>query len=322
MSLGGLRDPRDPEPRHVLAARGGRGRLRGLERRGRRRRGRERRPGARRARGRSRAIRPRSRTCSASARSSDDGRVPAFSNRDPIYNDIAAPGPGHPLDLPAAADRRASELRGAGLLELRAGGVPRGRGDVVRRAAGDARPPRSCSALRPTLAARAGDGAPRADGASTSSAATGCRACAARPRRVLAAGARLDVAAAIERARQAAPAARPLRAERRRRRRRRTPLVRRERADRRRRSTSGTTRTTSTRSSCGREPAGRTSASTRRRRERRPRASRFWLPGRRDRRRARRGLLRYRVAARRRARARASTSSYRPRARRVRTTSR
>ena len=46
-----------------------------------------------------------------------DGSVPAFSNRDKIYNDIAAPGRGDPLDLPARPDRRHEGVHGAGLLD-------------------------------------------------------------------------------------------------------------------------------------------------------------------------------------------------------------
>ena len=44
---------------------------------------------------------------------------------------------GDPLDLPAAADGQPPGLRRAGLLELRAGGVPLCRGDELRDAAGD-----------------------------------------------------------------------------------------------------------------------------------------------------------------------------------------
>ena len=38
------------------------------------------------------------------------GNVPDFSNRDAIYNDLAAPGVGHLLDVPAADDRAATRL--------------------------------------------------------------------------------------------------------------------------------------------------------------------------------------------------------------------
>ena len=55
-----------------------------------------------------------------------DGSVPVFSNRDKIYNDIAAPGVRHPLDLPARADRRDEGVSRAGLFELRAGRLPQG----------------------------------------------------------------------------------------------------------------------------------------------------------------------------------------------------
>ena len=49
-----------------------------------------------------------------------DGSVPAFSNRDKIYNDIAAPGEGDRLDVPARPHCRREGVRGPGLLDLRA----------------------------------------------------------------------------------------------------------------------------------------------------------------------------------------------------------
>ena len=73
-----------------------------------------------------------------------DGSVPAFSNRDPIYNDIAAPGTGHRLDLSAAADQRPADVRRAGVLAVRPEEYRRaeGRRSPRRRS----RPPRrSCS---------------------------------------------------------------------------------------------------------------------------------------------------------------------------------
>ena len=51
-----------------------------------------------------------------------------------------------PLDLPEAADVALSRVCRAGLLELRAGGVPRGAGHLLRRSAGRPPPPRSSSA--------------------------------------------------------------------------------------------------------------------------------------------------------------------------------
>ena len=106
----------------------------------------------RRRRGTSPATRPRSRTCSASARSPQDGSVPAFSNRDAVYNDIAAPGVGIVSTLPRALTADAPELPRAGLLALRAAGVPR------RRTARRTRPPQVSAAaalliaMRPALA--------------------------------------------------------------------------------------------------------------------------------------------------------------------------
>ena len=67
-----------------------------------------------------------------------DGSVPAFSHRDKIYNDIAAPGR-HPLDVPARAHGREQGVSGAGLLELCPGRLPQGPGHVVRSAAGERR---------------------------------------------------------------------------------------------------------------------------------------------------------------------------------------
>ena len=46
-----------------------------------------------------------------------DGSVPAFSNRDAVYNDIAAPGVGIVSTLPRCADRRAPGVRRPGVLE-------------------------------------------------------------------------------------------------------------------------------------------------------------------------------------------------------------
>ena len=88
-----------------------------------------------------------------------DGSVPRFSNRDKIYNDIAAPGAGIISTMPLEMTAPFKECLDQGLLELRAGGVAQGRGDVLRRSAGRRPPPRSSSRVRPEPASRAGDGA-------------------------------------------------------------------------------------------------------------------------------------------------------------------
>ena len=155
--------PARPERGHVLRRRAGRDRVRLREGRGARRRGRERRRGAEDAVARTRATRPRSRTCSASARWPPDGSVPAFSNRDTVYNDIAAPGVGIVSTLPRAltAARPACLDQGysiCGPPEFRAGGrhvVRRGRGLGGGRAAD-----RGAA----VAGARPGDGAARALG--------------------------------------------------------------------------------------------------------------------------------------------------------------
>ena len=96
-----------------------------------------------------------------------DGSVPAFSNRDTIYNDIAAPGRGDPLHLPARADRRvrrSARSRATRPAPSTSRGLPQGRGHVLRRAAGERRR-RGAARRAPAPAAGAGDGAPDADGA-------------------------------------------------------------------------------------------------------------------------------------------------------------
>ena len=50
-----------------------------------------------------------------------EGSSPSFSNRDPRFNDMAAPGEEILSDLPAAPDERSSRLPGAGVFELRLG---------------------------------------------------------------------------------------------------------------------------------------------------------------------------------------------------------
>ena len=82
------------------------------------------------SRGTSPAIRPRCRTCSASARSRRTASVPDFSNRDAHYNDITAPGEGDPLDAAAEADGAVPHLPRPGLLGAagrRTTGPPRAR---------------------------------------------------------------------------------------------------------------------------------------------------------------------------------------------------
>ena len=75
-----------------------------------------------------------------------DGSVPAFSNRDPLFVDLAAPGDGHLLDDPAEPDRpdarrlHASRTRSAGPCSTATRSGPRSRRRRCRP------PPRSCSA--------------------------------------------------------------------------------------------------------------------------------------------------------------------------------
>ena len=93
--------PAAPQPRHVLAARGERGRVRVREGRGARRGGRQRRRGVLAAV----AVRELSgRAAARDRRQRADalGNVPDFSNRDAIYNDISAPGSGIFSTFPCA----------------------------------------------------------------------------------------------------------------------------------------------------------------------------------------------------------------------------
>ena len=210
------RDPRParPGPRHVLAARGRRGRVRRLERCRRRRGCRELGPGAdepvevRELSGRA-AARPRR------ERDERHRRHPAFSNRDRIYNDIAAPGLRIVSILPRPLTARFPPCTEQGYSSCGPGGVPRGAGDVVRGAAGErggSRPAEPAS----DASSRAGDEDPPVDDASTST----------RPRVALRAGlvatpTRAGVAStSLRRSPRSAkrlPAARLLRGERRRR---------------------------------------------------------------------------------------------------------
>ena len=137
-------EPRRPprsarsRPGHVLAARGGRGRLRGLEGRARRGRGRELRsiPGPTVA---LRELARRTATRRGRQRTDRTGGSPAFSNRDTRFNDIAAPGEDilstFPLPLtsafPACAEQGYSSC---GPEEYRIG-----RGNEFRRPAGHRR---------------------------------------------------------------------------------------------------------------------------------------------------------------------------------------
>ena len=149
-----------------------------------------------------------------------DGSVPVFSNRDKIYNDIAAPGAGIISTMPLDADGAVQGVPRAGLLELRARRVPQGRGDLLRCSAGEPPPPRFCSPFRPGPASRAGDRAADRDRARRQRARPAARR--APPRRDA-----LHGLGPTRRHRRAeallsgvTAAARPVRAERRRRRRR------------------------------------------------------------------------------------------------------
>ena len=77
-----------------------------------------------------------------------DGSVPAFSNRDPLFVDLAAPGDGHLLDDPAEPDRQDARRLHHPVLGVRARALPRRDRDVVRRAAGVGR--RGAAARRQT----------------------------------------------------------------------------------------------------------------------------------------------------------------------------
>ena len=124
---------------HVLAARSRRDRLRRVAERRRRRGGRQRRPGS------AAAVALRELARGAAARAGRQraraatGSSPAFSNRDAVYNDIAAPGQEIVSTFPRGltAKRHACEEQGYSL--VRAGRVPVRGGDVVRGAAGERR---------------------------------------------------------------------------------------------------------------------------------------------------------------------------------------
>ena len=102
-------------------------------------------------RGRSRATRRRSRTCSASSALARDGSVPKFSDRDRIFNDLAAPGAGDRLDLPARAHRSRRPVREQGYSRLRpraSTGAAEGTSFAAPQVC--ARPLRWCCACGPT----------------------------------------------------------------------------------------------------------------------------------------------------------------------------
>ena len=91
------------------------------------------------------------------------GGSPGFSNRDAVYNDVAAPGEDILSTFPALDHGVAPRLPGAGLHAVRVRRVPSARRHVVRRAAGHRR---RCEPARRAAAApsRAGDRDHRADG--------------------------------------------------------------------------------------------------------------------------------------------------------------
>ena len=123
MSLGGIRDPLDPEPRQLLAARGRCGGVRRVERRGRRRGRRKPRSGAHepvalRQLSRGAAPRPRGQRDVGGRR-----RPEVLEPRQGVQRHRSA-GREDPLDLPSLADRSLSAVLRAGLLELWPRGLP------------------------------------------------------------------------------------------------------------------------------------------------------------------------------------------------------
>ena len=217
MSLGGLRDPRNPEPRHLLAARGRRRCLRGLEGGPRRRGGRQLRPGPVAAVALRELACGAARTCSASARSAAEVARRRSRTAIPRFNDIAAPGEDILSTFPLALTAEHPGLRRTGLLDAAARRsiaaaegtsfatpqVTRGRRDPPRHDAdADARP---------------GDGAPRAERGRRDARQPAASSALSGRDRFTGAG-RLDQTAALALLDGRAPAARPLRAQRRRRR--------------------------------------------------------------------------------------------------------
>ena len=173
MSLGGLRDPLDPSATPTRGSRPTRSRTpsRTASSSWRRSATATRR---RRARGSTRAIRLRFPMFSASARSRE--RALSRRSRTATRSTTTSPRRGSdPLDPSAAADGALPRLLGAGILELRPRGVPRGAGDVVRRAAGE-RGRRCAAEPAPDASARAGHAILERTAVDLD-AATGCAAC-------------------------------------------------------------------------------------------------------------------------------------------------
>ena len=215
MSLGGVRDPLDPEPRHVLAARGGRRRVRGLEGRARRGRRRQRRPVAR------RAVALRELAGRAAARGRRE-RARAQRGRRPRSRTVTRCSTTSPPRARTSSRRSRARSRGsARRAASRAtrlcatGGVPHRRGNVLRRAAGERRGCDAALACRPSLPP---DQVTALLERTAVDATAGERLPALRRRaatRSRAAGT-LDVTAALERARRAGARRATARAERRR----------------------------------------------------------------------------------------------------------
>ena len=146
--------------------------------------------------------------------------MPDFSNRDAVYNDLAAPGAGILSTFPRALTAKTPGLRRPGLLRLRPARVPGRRGHVVRRAAG-LRGGRA--AARAAARPDAGPGRLRSleRTADDVNAASGCRKCALLPRLALRLGPPRRGRGARRARRRRCRRADALRDERRRRRRRR-----------------------------------------------------------------------------------------------------
>ena len=94
-----------------------------------------------------------------------DGAVPAFSNRDRIYNDLVGARRGPRLDAPARADRGAEGVHASRATRAAGRSVYR-KGDGTSFAAAQVSAAAAVLlAVRPTLHAGAGDRAPDAHGA-------------------------------------------------------------------------------------------------------------------------------------------------------------
>ncbi len=237
--------PAQPGARHVLAARGRRGRVRGRPGRGRRRGRRQRRPGAEPAV----AVRELPRRAPARHRRQRARPATARSRTSPTAtgSSTTSPRPGRTSSRPTRARCRQPGCVPAGLLRLRPGGLPARRGHVVRRAAGLAAPPRCSCPCDPALTPDQVVVPPRRGPRWTRTPSTGCRECplgrdqlarlgpARRHRGDRAGDVGADPACRPARDRTTTPASRPARS------------TARAAAASRRRSTSGTTRPTSTR---------------------------------------------------------------------------